>query len=53
MKNGVGVAIGVVEIVSALGEAAGAVLDGRPETKPDLSRLFARILAAMAGMRGA
>jgi len=51
MKNGVPILISIVEIVSALTEFATAVLDGKPETKPDLNRLLARILAAIAGAK--
>jgi len=52
MKNGVPIVVGIVEIVSALAEFAAAVLDGKPETKPDLNRVLARILAAITGFKG-
>lgn len=51
MKNGPNVVAGVIEIVAALAEFATAVFDGKPETKPDINRLVARILAAIAGFK--
>jgi len=51
MKNGVPIVIAIVNILSALTEFATAVLDGKPETTPDLNRLLARILAAIAGAK--
>jgi hypothetical protein len=41
------VILAVVEILGAVVECASAVLDGKPETKADLNRLFARIAAAV------
>ena len=49
VKNGVPIMIAGVEIMAAIAECATAVLDGKPETKPDLNRLLSRILAAFAG----
>jgi hypothetical protein len=51
MKNGVPIVVGVIEILSAIAEFATAILDGKPETSPDLNKLLARILAAIAGLK--
>lgn len=48
MKNGIPIVTGAIEIIGALAEFASALLDGKPETKPDLNRLLARIVAALA-----
>jgi hypothetical protein len=53
MKNGVIIVTGAIEIVGALAEFATAVFDDKAETKPDLNRLLARVLAAVAGFKAA
>ena len=51
MKNGPGIIIAAAEIAAAIAELLTAVLDGKPETKPDFARLIQRILAALAGAK--
>jgi len=51
MKNGPVIVAGVIEIVAALAEFATAIFDGKPQTSPDLNKLLARILAAIAGLK--
>jgi len=52
MKNGVPILTAALEIAGALVEAAKPVLDGDPQTKPDLNKLLARLLAALATLKG-
>jgi hypothetical protein len=51
MKNGIPILTTAVEIIAAIAELAGAILDGDPNTKPDLNRLMLRILTALAGAK--
>jgi hypothetical protein len=51
MKLKPAVIVAAVEILGAVAEVATAILDGKPETKPDFHKLLSRILAALAGMK--
>lgn len=53
MKLPVNVLIAGAEILGALAECAAAILDGKPQTKPDFHKLLSRILAALAAAKAA
>lgn len=53
MKLSPSIIIAGAEILGALAECAAAILDGKPETKPDVKRLIERILAALATAKAA
>ena len=51
MSKPASIAVAAVEILGAVAECAIALLDGKPETRPDLNRMLSRILAALAGLK--
>ena len=53
MTNGVPIAIAALDTAAAVVQCATALLDGKPETEPDLKRLLAGILSLLASLRGA